>query len=246
CRGGQAVFTLPDGPVLPGAEPGPGAGRRRVVVEVQGTGDAETSPGGPPLLQGYRTDAPGLELVADVEAARVFRVPGAAPRYLSPAATAPTTGDGLTAVTDPGFEPLARSIVDGPGPEPSAQGTAPGDVEVLDESSGHVRLRVRRDAPGWLVAQHAYYPGWRATVDGDAAPVRRVNGAFLGVPVPEGESIVELRYRPASVTAGGLLSLAGVVVLVGLLVGPRRAWAGAEALGHSTRRARRASTEAGN
>ena len=153
----------------------------------------------------------------------MFRVPGAAPRYMSPAVTAGMTGEVPAAVTDPDFDPLARSVVDGTGPEPSAQGTAPGEVEVLDESSGHVRLRVRRDAPGWLVAQQSYYPGWRATVDGEAAPVRRVNGAFLGVPVPEGERIVELGYRPASVTAGALLSLAAAIVLCGLLVGrPRR------------------------
>ena len=67
CTDGQAVFTLPDKQLLPGAEPGGDAsGERRVVVEVRGSGGVGASPGRPPLLQGYRSDVTGLELVDDV------------------------------------------------------------------------------------------------------------------------------------------------------------------------------------
>jgi hypothetical protein len=215
CGTGGAVFS-------PGEVP-PSAGG--LVVQVRGPSGGSRPPStNAPLLNAYRTDATGLELVTEVDGTRVFRVPGAAARYLSPAATTVVaTGEAArTAVVAPDFEPLASSVIEDRDAATSTRAADPGEVEVLEEGSGHVRLRVRRDDPGWLVAMQSHYPGWHASVDGDAAPVRRANAAFLGVAVPEGESVVELRYRPASVTVGALVSAAALLVLLALLA----PWAG--------------------
>jgi hypothetical protein len=69
---------------------------------------------------------------------------------------------------------------------------------------------------GLLIDADAYYPGWRATVDGNAAQLLEVYGALRGVVVPAGHHTVELRYRPRSVILGGLITLAGFIAL-GLL-----------------------------
>ncbi len=53
-----------------------------------------------------------------------------------------------------------------------------------------------------LVLSELYYPGWRATVNGSAAPIFRVDGALQGIEVPPGHSHVELTYRPMSAIAG--------------------------------------------
>lgn len=48
------------------------------------------------------------------------------------------------------------------------------------------------------------FPGWRARVDGLAAPVLTADGAFLGVPVPLGDHHVTLTYeKPVIALVGG-------------------------------------------
>lgn len=46
-----------------------------------------------------------------------------------------------------------------------------------------------------LYLSDAYYPGWSATVNGQAADILRANYAFRAVPVPTGRSDIELRYE---------------------------------------------------
>jgi hypothetical protein len=57
---------------------------------------------------------------------------------------------------------------------------------------------------GWnlLVSNRAWWPGWRAYSGGRRLRPVRVNGAFLGVFVPPGNSTIEFRYRPAELDDG--------------------------------------------
>ena len=52
---------------------------------------------------------------------------------------------------------------------------------------------------GVVVFNEAFDPGWRATVDGEPAPIERVNLLHRGVVVPAGAHDVELRYAPPGV-----------------------------------------------
>jgi hypothetical protein len=185
----------------------------------------------------FDEDVPGLELVADTGDYRVFRVPGSPARYFSPARVTVTDRAGARRrAADPAFDPLRSSVVtaadggDPPRSGPAAE-AAPGEVDVLEESATSVRLRVRRDRPGWLVAMQTRYPGWRARVDGRPAPIATANAAFLGVRVPAGESVVELHFAPQSVRVGLVASLVAGTATVGLLVAGlrrRRSREGAE------------------
>jgi len=46
------------------------------------------------------------------------------------------------------------------------------------------------------VLSTAFYPGWRATIDGVPAAVGLVNRGFMAVEVPKGATRVSLRYAP--------------------------------------------------
>jgi hypothetical protein len=96
----------------------------------------------------------------------------------------------------------------------SALGGADGTVVVERSSSGHARLRTRRREPGLLVVAESWHPGWRALVDGARAPVHQVNVALLGVRVPQGEHLVELRFVPLRFELGTRLSVAAVLLLL--------------------------------
>ena len=76
--------------------------------------------------------------------------------------------------------------------------------------------------PGLLVVGDAYYPGWRARVDGRRTPVQEVN-AVRGVRLDAGHHRVEFVYRPAPVYWGAGLAFAGIgLVLVVWLQDYRR------------------------
>ena len=97
-----------------------------------------------------------------------------------------------------------------------------------------VELRVRTEQPGLLVLADTWYPGWIATVDGVPAPILRANYLFRGVPVPAGEHVVTMRFQPASLRTGLLVTAVAAVgllllLLVGLLL--RRGKAGKKQVG---------------
>jgi hypothetical protein len=71
-------------------------------------------------------------------------------------------------------------------------------------------------APGarLLVLSDAYYPGWKASVDGASAAIHRVNRIFRAVVVPAGVHRVAFAYRPVSFRAGALLSILSAALLV--------------------------------
>jgi uncharacterized membrane protein YfhO len=65
-----------------------------------------------------------------------------------------------------------------------------------------------------VILTDAWFPGWRATVDGASVPIREVDGAVRGVVVEAGDHVVEMRYRPWSVILGAAMTLASAVIVV--------------------------------
>jgi hypothetical protein len=80
------------------------------------------------------------------------------------------------------------------------------------------KIPANRAGAGLLVLSDLHYPGWKAEVDGEEVDIERVNYLMRGVPLEDGEHRVEFRYEPASWRIGWILSLAGLIVLVLLLV----------------------------
>ena len=132
---------------------------------------------------------------------------------------------------------LARSILEDPAFDPRrevvlADGTArrappdfAGTSRVVEFRADQVALEATATAPGFVVLVDTFDPGWKASVDGGAAPVYRANGAFRAVSVPAGRHLIEMRYRPARVAVGLLVSaltgLAGLAIVLGRRRGRR-------------------------
>jgi hypothetical protein len=172
-------------------------------------------PGGRVSVDLVDTNIPGLELAAVIDGVRVYRVPDAPPIVFSPATTV-SHDPGNQLVDDPEAAPLEKSLVEAS--DGDSTGHEAGRVELTTNQPGDIRARVTRATPGWVVVMQSYFPGWKATVDGHAAPVARANGAFLAVRVPAGTSTVRFSYEPSSVRKGLYLTILGVLLLVAGLV----------------------------
>ncbi|MDQ2806239.1 MAG: YfhO family protein [Chloroflexota bacterium] len=72
---------------------------------------------------------------------------------------------------------------------------------------------------GWAVLSDNWYPGWTATLDGQAVPVQRADTIFRAVPVPPGKHLLVLRFLPTDLFTGGALSaVTALLTLIGGLV----------------------------
>lgn len=90
-----------------------------------------------------------------------------------------------------------------------------GRVSDFHEDNGTVACRVEAEAPQFVVVTDSWYPGWRATVDGEPARLYRANSSFMAVAVPAGRHEVRLEYRPEALV---WLTWLGVAVEVALLL----------------------------
>jgi len=97
-------------------------------------------------------------------------------------------------------------------PDPEA---AP--VTVAHYGSNEMSLQVDSAGPALLVLSEVWYPGWRATVNGQEVEVQQVNSGLRAVAVSAGASTVELRFAPRPWLWGIGLFVVGLVGIVALL-----------------------------
>ncbi len=73
-------------------------------------------------------------------------------------------------------------------------------------------------APAVLVVSEAWYPGWKAYVDGEETILAPVDALFRGVPIAAGTHRVELYFDSQSFRVGrGISALATLIVLVAFI-----------------------------
>ncbi|MBI4457069.1 MAG: YfhO family protein [Acidobacteria bacterium] len=93
-------------------------------------------------------------------------------------------------------------------------GMASGGVHAVDEMPDHLHYEVHASGPGYLLIRETYDDGWGAHVNGGAVELIRANYLFMAVALPEGESVVDVRYRPWSWIVGLILSFLSLPVVV--------------------------------
>jgi hypothetical protein len=136
------------------------------------------------------------------------------------AVLAPEESAAVALMRQPDFAPSAEAVVEGSVPEsqmaalassPAADGSS---VEITNYSDNQVKLVSHMDNPGLLVLSDAYYPGWKAYVDGKQTPIYATDVALRSVFLPAGEHSVEFTYSPASFKLGAAVSIASLAALM--------------------------------
>ena len=119
--------------------------------------------------------------------------------------------------------PAMVAILEDPNGPPSVSGgpaVDPRPVDRFELSPDRVTVELHAPGEGVVVINEAWYPGWKALVDGRPAEVLRANGFVRAVVVPAGARQVELAFRPAFGQATRALLLLGLLCAAALLLFP--------------------------
>jgi hypothetical protein len=96
---------------------------------------------------------------------------------------------------------------------PGASTGPMGDARITRDDPEQVEVEVRAPGPRVLVLSDAFFPGWRAFVDGAEVEIRRANFVARGVFVPAGSHLVRFSYQPPGLVAGAAVSGAATAML---------------------------------
>ncbi|WP_448545979.1 YfhO family protein [Roseiflexus sp.] len=171
--------------------------------------------------EGWRHDQ--LRLVYRDEHALIYENLKALPRaYLVGRATVATDNEAIAILGDPDFDPALEIVVDRSLPVAlTGNPSLSGDAKIVSYSSNRVVIQAIVEQDSMLFLSDAYYPGWRATVNGQETSIYRANLAFRAVYLPAGEHRVEFIYDPLTFKIGLGMTLTGFVLAVIFLVGER-------------------------
>jgi len=157
---------------------------------------------------------------------RIFRVPPgrSLPRaYIAPSRRIVGSYGTLGAMLEP--DALAGETVILEEEAPETPGTAKhGAVEYDFFSPNEIRLSVMVNAPAYLVLSEAWHPGWRCWVTNTQTgqekevEVYRANYVLRAVCLDSGPSQVRFRFSPRSFRIGRVLSVAGLLLILWLLL----------------------------
>jgi hypothetical protein len=118
-------------------------------------------------------------------------------------------------VHQPGFDPATTAILEQPpdcelGPAPAASGRA----HIVEERPGYWLIETESASPALLLVSESAYPGWQVRVGGRPATALTAYGVIRAVCIPAGTHLVEWRFMPTIFVAGGVLTVAALLLVV--------------------------------
>jgi hypothetical protein len=90
-------------------------------------------------------------------------------------------------------------------------------ARITEYDLNRVTVEVSTPGPGLLRLADLWYPDWKATVDGEPAPILRADYLLRAVPVPAGDHTVVFRFESPAIRNGLALTLVSLVLILGLL-----------------------------
>lgn len=102
-----------------------------------------------------------------------------------------------------------------------------GTVTALTVTPERLTATIDADQPGIVRIITNDFPRWRAWRNGQPIAIERTSDGYMSLPLPAGESTIELRYITSAANwAGRGLVATGLLLLLGIGVGPtlRRRW----------------------
>ena len=153
----------------------------------------------------------------------LMRNPGALPLMFTPQSVTPVAGleEAAAALRRPGFDPAAVAVVE---TRSAVRGAVlSGPVQRNRPALGRLEIRLDVAVAGVVVISEGYDRGWSAWIDGTPAPVFPAYVALMAVPVPAGQHVLQLRFRPMTWTMALWFLAAGCLAVAVIVIGEARA-----------------------
>jgi hypothetical protein len=173
-------------------------------------------------------DSNAWRLVEETAGARVYENLRAMPRvWLVPEVVNVNPNQALDTIKTGrlpdgrGFDPSQTALIEAPLALNSQDADTKASAIIASLSATQMEVRTKSTRAGFLITSDAYYPGWRASIDGRDVWLYRADYAIRGVLVPAGEHTVRFDYRPRSFYLGAGISLVSMLLVIGLAVRAR-------------------------
>jgi hypothetical protein len=129
----------------------------------------------------------------------------------------------LARLAAPDFDPNGQLVLSPDGGTPTELRSPRAGQPIAPTLVRPDRWRARVSAPeaGYVLQREAWYPGWRARVDGVDVPLLRANVLFRAVPIPAGDHDVEIYFASDAFITGAVTTIIALSI-IGLLLVWRR------------------------
>lgn len=167
---------------------------------------------------------PFLQLVHD-GSRKIYKNALALPRAWFVPAVKVVASDSLAlvGVMDSTWNPRSSALVIDPQAASRPATLGPGEAQVTRYDVNDVELKATAPQGGFLVISEAWYPDWKATVDGKPSELLQTNYMLRGLYLAPGTHTIHMSFSASSYqkgktlsTVGGLIALALVLVPLGL------------------------------
>jgi hypothetical protein len=125
-------------------------------------------------------------------------------------------------LNNPGFNPRYTALIEHD--IPPFQYSEDNTIEMLERCIHYTIWKTNTSSDALMVISEIYFPaGWKVFVNGVQTPIFPVNHILRGIIIPEGETLVEMRFKPSSFTISVILSAIGIllaiaITLIGLIL----------------------------
>jgi hypothetical protein len=132
----------------------------------------------------------------------------------------------FAAIHSPTFNPASQVVLEANPksqiPTTNLQSSVFSNLFYATYRPGHFAIVAQTPESAYLVLAEVWYPGWRATINGQPADIIRANTAFMAVQIPSGENTVTFTFTSPLLMIGAIITAITLVASLALLFWPRR------------------------
>ncbi|WP_017302685.1 YfhO family protein [Spirulina subsalsa] len=114
------------------------------------------------------------------------------------------------------YNPRQTALIENTIEEKNSTLNPESEVNINQIRPRSIEINVKTNHPSFLVVSNVFYPGWKATINGQNTKLFLTNYTLQGVAIPTGTSLVKLEFRPNSFHIGLGITLA-TFTLIGYL-----------------------------
>jgi hypothetical protein len=175
-----------------------------------------------------------MPAIKRAEGVTVYLNPDAMPRafFVNRTVIVSNQERSLEALGHPDFDHRTTAVIETPQGQAHFETATPnlfeglpsGEARIIEDKRNRVVVETTSLQGGLLVLSDNYYPGWKASVDGQPSLVFRANHTMRAVRVPAGTHVVSFEFAPVTFWTSVYVSVAATIVtLAALAVATARA-----------------------